>query len=68
MLNILSDDWNDRNLFIMFLLVAIVLGMMLQWSIGIIPLKDIKTKTPIVPDTTINCVNGVCDTIYIYKF
>lgn len=65
MLGTLSED---ISIFIFALVIAIVIGIALQWSVGILPLKDVKTKTPIVPDTTINCVNGVCDTVYVYKF
>ena len=66
LLILIEQGWDNINPFMVVLTLLIIisvgLGMLLNSE------NDIKSKKPITPSVEVKCIDGKCDTTYVYSF
>jgi hypothetical protein len=62
----LNNGWGSIGTFVIVFLLTVLFSVMLGIISGLE--KPRTTKTPVNPSIEIKCVDGKCDTTYVYKF
>ena len=61
-------SFNFTEAFIAFLILGIIVAFVGYGLVDLLFISDdVITKTPLIPQIKETCINGVCDTVYIYK-